>query len=210
MSGERRFRVERLLPIACLAAAGLLIASELMTTFEFTPPGAEALASQSAGDRHAYAQIVLAIFAIVSMAIALSSGSKAAAMAVAACGVIALLIFLLLDLPDAGNVGTLDDSRQTFATAEAVPQAGFWLQLIGALGLAICGAALATLTPDQLRGLRPGGDRPASRREREHPALANQANPVEAPKSKPGEDNAGRGFAGASRKASRARTQPDR
>lgn len=195
MSERRRFRIEQLLPIACLAAAGLLIASELMTTFEFTPPGAEALASQSAGDRHAYAQIVLAFFAVVAMVIAVSSGSKAAAMAVAACGVIALLIFLLLDLPDAGNVGTLDDSRQTFATAEAVPQAGFWLQLIGALGLAICGAALATLTPEQLTGLRPGGGRPRKPGRRDTPkptggSAIDQAEVRAAPRSKPGEDAA--------------------
>ena len=152
MSG---FRLERLLPLACVLAAAVLIASELMTTFEFTPPGGEALAEQSAGDRHAYAQIVLAAFALVALAVAIVNGSKPAALAVAACGVLALLIFLLLDLPDANNVGTLDDARQSFFDAEAVPQAGFWLQLVGALGLAITGTALATLTPDQLKGLRP-------------------------------------------------------
>lgn len=150
-SAPRWRRLERLLPIACVVAAGLLIASELMTTFEFTPPGGEALSSQSAGDRHSYAQIVLGAFAIVALVVAIVNGSKPAATAVAACGVIALLIFLLLDLPDANNVGPLD----TFVDAEAVPQPGFWLQLIGALGLAITGAALATLTPDQLSELRP-------------------------------------------------------
>jgi hypothetical protein len=157
-------RLERLLPLACVASAAVLIASEFMTTFEFTPPGAEALAEQSASDRHHYAPVVLAIFAIVALVIAVANGSKPAATAVAACGIIALLIFLLVDVPDAGNVGTLDDARQTFATAEAVPQAGFWLQLIGALGLAISGTALSTLTPGQLEGLRGshGINRPGS------------------------------------------------
>ena len=148
------FRLERLLPLACVASAIVLIVSEFMTTFEFTPPGAEALAEQAASDRHHYAPVVLAVFAIVALVIAVANGSKPAATAVAACGIIALLIFLLVDVPDAGNVGTLDDARQTFATAEAVPQAGFWLQLIGALGLAISGTALATLTSEQLAGLR--------------------------------------------------------
>ncbi len=87
-------RIERLLPIACVVAAGLLIASELMTTFEFTPPGGEALSSQSAGDRHSYAQIVLGVFAIAALVVAIVNGSKPAATAVAVCGVIALLIFL--------------------------------------------------------------------------------------------------------------------
>ena len=147
-------RLERLLPVACVASAGVLIASEFMTTFEFTPPGGEALADQSASDRHYYAPVVLAVFAVIALVFAIANGSKPAATAVAACGVIALLLFLLVDVPDAGNVGTLDDARQTFATAEAVPQPGFWLQLIGALGLAISGTAVATLTPGQLEGLR--------------------------------------------------------
>ena len=162
---RRGLRLERLLPVACLVAAGLLIASELMTTFEFVPPGGEAISSQSAGDRHSYAQIVLAAGAIIAVGAAVFNGSKPAAVAVAACGVIALLIFLLLDLPDANNVGTLDDARQSFFNAEAVPQPGFWLQLVGALGLSITGIALATLSPEQLQELRPGGDADERRRD---------------------------------------------
>jgi hypothetical protein len=162
---RRGLRLERLLPVACLVAAGLLIASELMTTFEFVPPGGEAISSQSAGDRHSYAQIVLAAGAIFALGAAVFNGSKPAAVAVAACGVIALLIFLLLDLPDANNVGTLDDARQSFFNAEAVPQPGFWLQLVGALGLSITGIALATLSPEQLQDLRPGGNGDERRRE---------------------------------------------
>lgn len=187
MSDDAGFRLERLLPLACVAAAALLIASELMTTFEFTPPGGEALASQSAGDRHHYAQIVLAAFAIVALFVAVSNGSKPAAMAVAACGLLALLIFLLLDLPDAGNIGTLDDPRQSFFDAEAVPQAGFWLQLIASLGLALTGAALATLTPEQLSGLRP-----ASRdRERQRSSVSTpQEDPSTTAKGEPAKNSA--------------------
>ena len=53
---------------------------------------------------------MLAVFAVVALVVAVVNGSKPAAIAVAACGVIALLIFLLLDLPDANDVGTLDDA----------------------------------------------------------------------------------------------------
>jgi hypothetical protein len=159
--GLRDLRLERLLPLACLIAAGVLFASEFMTTFEFTPPGGEALAEQSSSDRHSYAQAVLAVFAVAALVVALANGSKPAATAVAACGVVALLIFLLLDLPDANNVGTFDDPRESFFDAEAVPQSGFWLQLIGALGLAISGAALATLTSEQIASLAPGRERDA-------------------------------------------------
>jgi hypothetical protein len=165
-SARAKFRIERLIPFTCVAAAAVLFASELMITFEFIPPGGEALADQSAGDRHAYAQIILAVFAVAAMFGAIATGSKPAAMAVAACGVIALMIFLLADLPDANNIGTLDDPRQSFFEAEAVPQTGFWLGLLGALGLALSGAALATLTSEQIKALGPGGGRkPKQRRE---------------------------------------------
>jgi len=165
-------RLERLLPVAIVAAAAVLFASELMTTFEFTPPGGEALDEQSAADRHYYAQMILAVGAVAAMCAALASGSKPAAMAVAAFGVVSLLIFLLLDLPDANQIGTLDDARESFFEAEAVPQAGFWLELVGALGLALSGAALATMTPEQLVTLRPGGGREPKRRERRPRAAA--------------------------------------
>jgi hypothetical protein len=68
-------------------------------------------------------------------------------MAIAVCGLIALLIFLIGDLPDVNKIGTLDDPRQSFIDAEAKPVAGFWLELVGSLVLTVCGAALATLKP---------------------------------------------------------------
>lgn len=159
-------RVTRLLPLACLAAALVLFASELMTMFEFTPPGGEPLADQSAGERHGNAMFVIALFAIGALALAVFTASKPAAIAVGAMGVIALLFFLLGDLPDAGQIGTLDDDRGSFFDAEAVPQEGFWLMMISALALAVTGIALATLSEEQLAALGPRraeGKRPAPR-----------------------------------------------
>ncbi len=152
-------RLERLLPWACLAAAAVLIASELMVMFQFTPPGAEALSEQTARSRHGNAMFVIAGFAIFATLITVWSGSKPAAIGVVTMGVIALLVFLVTDLPDAGQIGTLDDGRQSFIDAEAVPQAGFWLEMLGALALALCGAALASMSSEQLAELRPGPKR---------------------------------------------------
>jgi hypothetical protein len=146
----------RLLPLACLAAALCLIASETMTMFEFTPPGAEALSDQAGGDRHGNALALIGAFAIGALALAVFAASKPAATAVAVAGVIALLVFLLLDLPDANAVGTLDDARGSFFDAEAVPQEGFFFTLISALALAVTGIGLATLAPEQLAALGPG------------------------------------------------------
>jgi hypothetical protein len=158
-----RLRAEHLLPLACAAACALLAASEFMNTFKLNGPGPSLQVVQSASDQHHYALLVLAGFALISLVIAVISGSKPAATAVAVCGVGALLIFLLIDLPDAGKVGAISDVNLT--EAKAVPTTGFWLELTGALVLAICGGALATLSSDQLRAFARtmDGARPSSR-----------------------------------------------
>ena len=97
---------------------------------------------------------VVAGFAAILTIVAVWAGSRPAALGVAVMGVIALLVFLIVDLPDAGQIGTLDDSRQSFIDAEAIPQEGFWLEMLGALGLALSGGALATMTAEQLVSLR--------------------------------------------------------
>lgn len=148
-------RTEILLVIAIAAAAAMLGASQFMDLFHLTPPGGEALEAVDAADQHGYATLVLAAFALILIAVVLAARgqplAQMAAVAIAVCGLVALLIFLIGDLPDVNNVGTLDDPRQSFIDAEAKPVAGFWLELVGSLVLAVCGAALATLRPDQLR-----------------------------------------------------------
>lgn len=154
----RQLRAERLLPLACAGGCAMLAASEFMTTFELNGAPGQTFELQKASDQHHYALLVLAAFALIALVIAVASGSQPAAIAVAAAGVVALLLFLLIDLPDAGKVGTLDDPRQSFFNAEADPALGFWIELCGALVLAICGAALATLSPDQLRSFGQRGE----------------------------------------------------
>jgi hypothetical protein len=161
-------RTITLLVLACAAGAGVLAASEFMTLFEFTPPGGEAIESLSAGDQHGYAQLVLAGMALALLAVAMATArpdaseqgmsiARIAAFGVAVCGVVSLLMFLLGDLPDVNKIGTLDDSRDSFIDAKAEPKAGFWLEMVGSLVLAVSGVALATLGPDQLRSEgRPG------------------------------------------------------
>jgi hypothetical protein len=165
-------RTESLLVLACAASAGILAASEFMTLFEFTPPGGEAIKSLSAGDQHGYAQLVLAGMALALLTVAIATASsepgdglslsRVAAVGVAVCGVVALILFLVGDLPDVNKEGTLDDD--SFINAEAEPKAGFWFEMIGSVLLAACGVALATLGPDQLR--TGAGEDKGKRRER--------------------------------------------
>ncbi len=154
-------RPERLLPFACFVCAAALLVSERMTTFQLVAGPATSgasLCNLQAADRHHYALAVLGCFAIVAVIAAVLGGSKPAAIAVAVAGVLALLLFLVVDLPKANNVGSIsascDLADQGFE-ARAQPQAGFWLEMVGALGLTLSGAALATLGSDQLRALRP-------------------------------------------------------
>lgn len=175
-----RFAPERLLPFACIGGALLLMGSELLDTFRFEGPGPTLLQTSGGGDRHHYALLVLGLFAIAAMVVAIASGSKPAAVAVAAAGVTALLIFLVVDLPDVDQVGTFDDPNQTFLQAKAQPDDGFWVELIGALVLTVCGGALATLEGRQLRSLRPGASEASreslpSRRARPVPPWRNAA-----------------------------------
>jgi len=156
-------RTESLLVLACAAAAAMLGVSQFTDIFHLTPPGGEALKAIQASDQHGYATLVLAIFAllllVVSIAFRGEQLGQVAAVAIAVCGLVALLIFLIGDLPKVNNIGTLDDPRQSFIDAEAKPVAGFWLELVGALVLTVCGAALATMRPDRTGTTEPHGGR---------------------------------------------------
>lgn len=174
----------RLLPLAVLVAAIVLFASELMTTFEFTPQGGEVQLEQQAADRHGNALMLIAVFAIVALAAAVFVGSKPAATAVAVCGVVALLVFLLADLPDANATGTLD-TDDSFIDAEAVPREGFYMELLGALALSITGIALATMSSEQLLALRPGRRKDASKETEPEPETPKRAAKTKEPEDEP-------------------------
>ena len=163
-------RLDRLLPFALLASAACVFASELQTTFKVQTSAGQAFCLLSASDRHHYALLVLAIFAAGLAFVALVTGSKPAATAAAIAGVVSLLIFLIIDLPHANQVGTLGTACNPAAQdfdAKAVPQAGFWLELVGSVSLALTTVALATLSTEQLRDIAPKplrrwGQRPGS------------------------------------------------
>lgn len=162
MSG--RSRLELGLVLGCAAGAALLAASQFTNLFELTPPGEDALGSVAASDQHGWVTLVLAVLALALLATAISAAGEAvaqgAAFAVAVCGMVALLIFLLIDLPDAGTIGALDED--TFLDAEAEPAAGFWLELAGALVLTGFGVALAASRPGRAEmTARTGGPEPS-------------------------------------------------
>jgi hypothetical protein len=188
-----RLRPERLLPLACIAGGALLFASQFMNIFELNSAGPTAQKLISSTDQHWYAMGVLGLYAALAAAGAVAAGSKPLAVSVAVAGVVALLLFLLIDLPDAGKTGTLNSETVSFLTAKADPAGGFWIELIGALVLAVCGGALATLTPEQLTELRPRRRAPKTRRQRSRPFdQSADPKPAEAPSSNSSKDERAR------------------
>jgi hypothetical protein len=201
---------ERLLPLACVAGAGALFASELMTTFQLESTGPEFCNIDAAG-RHHFALGVLAIFAVLAVVIAVVWASKPAAIAVGIAGVLALILFLTIDLPHADNTGTLagcsPETEDAFFDAKAVPEAGFWLEMVGALALALSGVALATLNPEQLRAIRPrwlGGSAKAESAESKPDGL----DPTAGLGSEPTASSTNDREAAAARRRARARDRP--
>ncbi len=144
-------RAELVLPVVIVLAAVLVGVSEFLTTFQFTPDGGDPLRSQLASDRHGYALLLLAIMSLIAMVAALVTGTRPPAIAAAVFGCTVLLIFLIVDLPDAGRVGDLEDPVFGLASARAEPQPGFWLEAIGSVVLGLSTLAFATLRPYQLR-----------------------------------------------------------
>jgi len=152
---SRYLKAELILPLTIFLAALALGISELMTTFEFTPPGGDPLTDQLAGDRHGFAMLVLAIFAVASLVLAVATGQPAWAWATAGFGVAALILFLVVDLPDVNKIGDVEiPGGFGLTSAEAVPQPGFWLEAGGAIVLGLASIAFATQGAEQRQAPR--------------------------------------------------------
>jgi hypothetical protein len=92
------------------------------------------------GEHHGYALLVLGVLALLMTWGAAAGGSRPAGAALIAIGAAALLIAILVDLPDVHKTGVVG---ARFADAEANPGAGLWLELVGGALVAIAGALRA-------------------------------------------------------------------
>ena len=144
--------------LCALAAAGavLLLASIPATVLEIEIAGSRKVAagtdlSHSGWERHGPALLLLAVLALVLCAGALR-GARPAAVALAACGLAALLIVLLGDLPDLDQTGFVGE---VYADAKAGPGAGWYLETAGGVLLLVGGASLAALGPSPSLGAEP-------------------------------------------------------
>ena len=122
-----------------LAGALLLVLTEVSTVLEIRA-GAVVLETQTGADRHSWALLVLAIAAVGLTVAAVLLHSRPAALALGAVGVVALLFWLVGDVPDAGDEGAYG---VRYVDAVAVSGPGLRLEVLG--GVALLAAAAAAL-----------------------------------------------------------------
>ena len=127
---------------AALLGGLLLIVAEFSTLYEVKAITAT-LKTQSGHSQHSYGLVLIGLAAIV-MAIGMARGRTRPAMAaVAALGVIALLIALVGDLDDVNATGVYGER---FASASTSPKSGFYFETLGAVLLLISGGSALLLS----------------------------------------------------------------
>jgi hypothetical protein len=148
------------LAATALIGALLLVAATFSTIIGITVGTTSHLASidteLSGADRHGPALVLLAAFAVVMIAGALR-GARPAMAALVVCGIAALLISLVGDLPhvnDTGQVGVL------YSEARAAPRFGYYAETLGGVLLVIAGGVMLLASTGTVR--EPSGAAPRS------------------------------------------------
>ena len=129
--------------LAAVAVAGalMLLAAELSPLYTVVV-GALGTPRRSvtAGSHHGYALALVALAALAMTAGALR-GAPAAAIALAVLGAVALIIALVIDLPDTRATGTLREAL-SFADARARAGSALGLEIAGGAALIVAGIGL--------------------------------------------------------------------
>ena len=163
-SFDASFVLSAALAAAAFVGAILLVVAEFSTVYEIKAGRADpaAVVKTATGHaQHSFALLVLGLAALVMAYGAARRGSRPAMAAILAVGVVALLIALVGDLPDATSTGTYGHN---FEDARAVRGTGFYLETLGGFLLVIAGSAGLYLSSP--------GRRPAPRERRPRPDAA--------------------------------------
>jgi hypothetical protein len=143
-----------------LIAAGSLLAALLLIVAEFTSlyqvhvaTSSAPIKSVSGGSNHSYAMIPIALLAAGFGIGVRRSGSRPALLAIGVLGVVAVLIALLGDLPDAQATGLVGSASSHYTSASSTPSAGLYMETLGGILLvATCGLGLMMLGPPARAG----------------------------------------------------------
>jgi hypothetical protein len=146
--GARRFSQPLAPGVRVLVLAGSVVAALLLVAAEFTSLYEVHLATKSSpigsvttGSHNSYAMILIAAVAVALGVLVRRGGSRVAILEIGIVGLVALLIALLHDLPDAHAVGLAEHNS---VAATTTPAAGMYLETLGAIVLiATSGIGLA-------------------------------------------------------------------
>jgi hypothetical protein len=134
--------IRRALLIGGLAGSVLLVVAEFTTLFTIhTSSSHAAIKTVQTGSHHSYALLPIAIATVVLTLEVWRHGSRLALLATGVLGVVALLIALLGDLPDAHATGLVGSLATGLKVASASPSAGLYLETLGGVVLLITAAA---------------------------------------------------------------------
>jgi hypothetical protein len=118
-----------------LTGAVLLIAAEFTTLFKVRVAASTTIVKTvSTGSHHSYAMALIAVCAAALAIGAWRSASRPALLAIGILGVAALVIAVVVDLPDATASGLVLSSSH-YANASSTPSTGFYLETLGAVVL---------------------------------------------------------------------------
>jgi hypothetical protein len=136
-----------------LVLAGALLGALLLIVAEFTTlyhvrvaSGSVLVRSVGTGSNHSYAMIPIALLAVFLALAAGRGGGWVPLVGLGVAGVVALLIALLGDLPDARHTGPIRSPTGGFVQARSTPSAGLYMETLGAVILiATCGSGMLLL-----------------------------------------------------------------
>ncbi len=121
-----------------LLGALLLLVAEFTTLFEVRTQGTSAgVRSVATGSHHSFAMVPIALLAAFMALGAWRGQSRPALLAIGVLSVIALLISLLGDLPDAQATGLVAARAGRYVNAVSQPSVGLYLETLGATVLLI-------------------------------------------------------------------------
>lgn len=142
-----------------LLGSVLLIVAEFTTLFEVhLATSVHPIKTVTAGSNHSYALIPIALFAVALAVGVMRDSSRPALFAIGLLGIVALVIALVADLPDANATGLAGSGVNHFVNASSTPGIGMYLETLGAAVLVItCGVGLMAIGAPALRPDRSGG-----------------------------------------------------
>lgn len=140
---------------AAVVLAGSLLGALLLLVAEFTSlyqvhvaTSSTPIESISGGSNHSYAMIPIALLGAALGIGVWRSGSRPALLAVGVIGIVAVLIALVGDLPDAQATGLSGSATSHYVNASSTPSAGLYLETLGGvLFIATCGLGFLMLGP---------------------------------------------------------------